>query len=195
MHPHVIDTRAPAPRKIGGGLDDPEPTTTHGRRRTHRPDRTTPDQASATRTPGNRTPTGYRAPAGTAQADTSTGHNDRTPPGHPRPAPPPIPPAEPAPPTDPAAGHQVDELAAVRATLGRLVPVGDTVSTIRLVQMLAAKLTSHGPHCAAAINPPRGSVTVDEARDRCRAVLDALDPIERHAVLALLTHDVRAATR
>ena len=195
MNPHVIDTRAPAPRKIGGGLDDPEPTTTHGRHRIHRPDRIPPGPASSTRPPGNRTPTGHGPSAGAVQADTGTGHGDRTPPCQPAPPLLPIRPAEPASAIDTLTGQAVDELAAVRVTLGALVPVGDTVSTLRLVQMVAAKLASHGPQCAAVINPPRGSITVDEARARCRAVLDVFDPVERHAVLSLLTHDVRAASR
>lgn len=191
----VIDTRVPAPRKIGGGLDDPAPTTTIGRRRIHRPpptDRTSP--GPATRPSGVRPPPGHRTAAGAAQADTGAGHDDQTPPGHPEPAPPSTRSADPASTATPA-GQAVDELAAVRDALGELVPVGGTVTTARLVQMVAVKLSSHGPHCAAAINPPRGSLTVDEARGRCRAVLDALDPVERHAVLALLTHDIRAATR
>ena len=89
----------------------------------------------------------------------------------------------------------VEELASVRAVLAPLVPAGATVSTLRLAQAVAAKLAGHGPHCNAAIHPPRGAFTVDEGRARCRAVLDAFDPVERHALLALITHDVRAAAR
>lgn len=193
MNPHVIDTRAPAPRKVGGGLDDPEPTTTsRPRRRRTDPNRT---PTTGTHRTSTQPPAGHRTPAATAEADTRTGHDDRTPTGHAQPAPPATRPAGPAPTTGAVTGAAAEEVTAVRAALAALVPVGESVSTLRLVQMVAAKLSGHGIGCAAAWHPPRGSLTLDDARARCRAVLDAFDPVERHALLALVTHDVRAATR
>ena len=186
----VIDTRAPAPRKVGGGLDDP--TSTHRPAGTARAEA---GQATRTRPTRRRTPTARRTQP-FERAYNAPGHDDRTQPGHPEPAPPVDREAAPAPAvgvlSDQAA---VEDLATIHAALAALVPAGHTLTTPRLVQMVTAKLASHGPHCAANLNPPRGSLTVDEARAQCRAILDAFDPVERHAVLALVTHDVRAATR
>jgi len=195
----VIDTRAPAPRKIGGGLDDPEPTPTTSRRVARRHPTTTHPlhtrRKDTAPTANDRPPAGHPAPAPTVEADTQNGHDNQDVTGH-RTTPAPACPAIVDAPADRLTGRpETDEAAAVRAVLATLVPVGATVPTLRLAEMVAAKLACHGAHCAAALNPPRGSLTVDEARARCRAILDAFDPVERHAVLALVTHDVRAATR
>lgn len=196
----VIDTRAPAPRKIGGGLDDPEPTPTTSRRPATRrhPTTTHPRHTRRSATApvtSDRPPAGHPAPAPTVEADTDAGHENQDVTGH-RTTPAPAHPANIDAPADRVTGHsEADEAAAVRVVLAALVPVGAAVPTLRLAEMVAAKLANHGAHCAAAVNPARGSLTVDEARARCRAILGAFGPVERHAVLALLTHDVRAATR
>ncbi len=85
------------------------------------------------------------------------------------------------------------ELADGRAALQGGVPAGDQVPTLRLGQLLAATLAGHTP-CARLINPGP-DVSIDEARSRCRAWLLALDEVERHAVLSLVTADVRGASR
>ena len=143
----TINTQTPAPRRIGGGLDDPAPTP---------------------RTQARRTP--------------ATSSSPRR-----RPAT--------APSTAPRLPLPAAEVAEAVAILAPLVPASAGLPLVRLAHMVAAKLANHGAHCAAAVNPPRGSLAVDEARARCRAILDTFGPVERHAVLALLTHDVRAATR
>lgn len=195
----VIDTRAPAPRKIGGGLDDPEPTPTTSRRTTRRhPTTTHPRRSRRTDTApaaDTRPPTGHPALASQVEADTDSGHDSKDVTGH-RTTPAPAPLADFDAPADRVTGHpEADEAAALRAILATLVPAGETVPTLRLAEMVATKLAHHGAHCAVALNPPRGSLNLDEVRARCRALLDSLPPVERHAVLALLTHDVRAGTR
>ena len=131
----VIDTRPPAVRRVGGGLDDP-----------------TPDSG---------------APA--------------------RPVLAPVP--------EPVLEYDgVDELEAVRAALAAIVPAapaGDVV--LDLVRHVANKLAGHGAHCTAARHPPAGSLTLDEVRARCLALLDTLRPVERQAVLALLAADLDEA--
>ena len=190
----TITTRTPAPRRIGGGLDDPTPRPQQSRRgrlpvpgRERRP-AASPERPTRrpTRTRPDRLPD--LAPAKRPAANPPTAVRQL-----PDEGPPSVDLAAVVPTAgDPAAA---DELAAVRAELAALVPVGDSVGALRLVRMVAAKLAGHGAHSALAINPPRGSLTLDEARARCRAVLDSLRPLERHAVLSLLTVDVREATR
>ncbi|MEZ5412060.1 MAG: hypothetical protein R2761_28750 [Acidimicrobiales bacterium] len=140
----TINTQTPAPRRIGGGLDDPTPTP---------------------RTQARRTP--------------ATSSSPRR-----RPAT--------APSTAPQLPLPAAEVAEAVAILAPLVPASAGLPRVRLAHVVAAKLANH---CAAAVNPPRESLAVDEARARCRAILDAFGPVERHAVLALLTHDVRAVSR
>ncbi len=144
----TIDTRTPAPRCIGGGLDDAAPTPRPGARRT---------PITAARPP-------RRRPTTTA----------------------------PAAPELPLEAAEVPEAVAI---LAPLVPGSAGLPLVRLARMVAAKLAGHGAHCAATFNPPRGSLTVDEVRTRCRALLDALAPVERQAALALVTHDMREASR
>lgn len=189
----TINTHTPAPRRIGGGLDDPNPRPPQGRRgRLPTPGRERrPAPAPAPKRPSHnrperlpeltpvRRPLADRVPAG-------------EPPGDYRPPTVELPVVLPSPATASAAA---EELAAVRAELAALVPVGDGVGALRLVRMVAAKLAGHGAHCALAINPPRGSLTLDEARARCRAVLDSLRPVERRAVLSLLVADEEEVTR
>lgn len=145
----TINTHTPAPRPIGGGLDDPTPTPTPRPRAR----RTSTASSSPRRRPAT------------------------------------------APSTAPQLPLMVAEVADAVAILAPLVPASAGLPLVRLARMVAAKLANHGAHCAAALNPPRGSLTVDEVRARCRALLDCLPPVERHAALALVTHDVRAATR
>lgn len=194
----TINTRPPAARRIGGGLDDPQPPTP----RSHRGRLPTPGRerhpSPAPVRPVKRQASTRRA----KRADTASPAKQVTP----------SPPPETTPLPAPAAaislvaatdvelklddGQAVaDELAVVRAELAALVPAGDGVTTVRLARMVVTKLAGHGAHCALAINPPRGSLTIDDARTRCLAALDALRPVERHAVLSLITADIREATR
>lgn len=80
----------------------------------------------------------------------------------------------------------VDELEAVRAALAALVPAAPADDVVALVRHVGHKLEGHGVHCTRALNPPVGSHTIDEVRNRCSALLGALQPHERRAVLALL---------
>lgn len=123
----VIDTRPPAERRVGGGLDDP-----------------TPDSG---------------APARPVLA--------------------------------PVLEYDgVDELEAVRAALAAIVPAAPAGDVLDLVRHVANKLAGHGAHCTVALHPPAGSLTLDEVRARCLALLDTLRPAERQAVLALLAADL-----
>ncbi len=198
----TINTRTPAPRRIGGGLDDPQPPAPRSHRgrlptpgRERRP---SPGPVRPAKRPTNTRPAKRSDTASPAKQAAAIPTPEAT-------APPPQPAvdASTVPPTITTGvdlgldeGQAVaDELAFVRAELAALVPAGDSVTTVRLARMVAAKLAGHGAHCALAINPSRGSLTIDEARARCLAALDALRPVERHAVLSLLTADVREATR
>ena len=100
-----------------------------------------------------------------------------------------------SPPAAPELPLGAAEVAEAVAILAPLVPGSTGLPLARLAHMVTAKLASHGAHCAAAFNPPRGSLTVDEVRTRCRALLDALSPAERQAALALVTHDTRESIR
>lgn len=197
----TITTRPPAARRIGGGLDDPQPPTP----RSHRGRLPTPGRerrpSPAPVRPAKRQASTRRA----KRADTASPAKQVTPGPTPEPATSP-PPALAVSAASPAAATGVDlvlddrqgvadELALVRAELDALVPAGDSVTTIRLARMVATKLAGHGAHCALAVNPPRGSLTIDEARARCLAALDSLRPVERHAVLSLITAEVREVTR
>ncbi len=187
----VVNTQSTPPRRVGGGLDDPSPPAEPRRprrtkavplsRQVRRP-ATSPSRESTPPATAVRQPRSRRADRDTA-VDAAR-----------------IEPVTPAPIDEP--GHHglvptqdeaVMELADVRAALQALVPVGDQVPTLRLIQLLAAKLAGH-THCARLINPGP-HVSIDEARSRCRAWLLALDEAERHAVLSLVTADVRGASR
>ena len=67
------------------------------------------------------------------------------------------------------------------------------MSTLDLVRLVAAKLDGHGAHCAALINPPRGSLSPECVWTRCTALLSALCPAEGRIVVALLAAGVEAA--
>lgn len=197
----TITTRPPVPRRIGGGLDDPQPPAP----RSHRGRLPTPGR--------ERRPS--PAPVRPAKRQASTRRVKRADTASPakqvKPSPTPaaatsLPPAVDVRASSPSVAigvdlvldegqAVVDELAVVRAELAALVPAGDSVTTVRLARMVATKLAGHGAHCALAVNPPRGSLTIDEARARCLAALEALRPVERHAVLSLVTADVREVTR
>jgi hypothetical protein len=161
----VVDTRAPAPRRVGGGLDDPDELSEIRRRRNRRT--TTQPAVSDHLTP---------------------------------PRPPAITPHE-AQPEEPetielqrSSVVGSDELGLVRQALASVVPASSSSSLVDLVRLVAAKLEGHGAHCAAVVNPPRGSLSPEEVRVRCSALLLALAPVERHAVLGLLAglDDMRA---
>lgn len=191
----TITTHTPAPRRIGGGLDDPNPRSPQGRRgRLPTPGRERRPAPAPERAP--RRPTHNRPERLPELTPVRRPHADRVsagePPGDYRPPNVELPVVLPSLAIAPAAA---DELAAVRAELAALVPVGESVGALRLVGMVAAKLAGHGAHCALAINPPRGSLTLDEARARCRAVLDSLRPVERRAVISLLAADEEEVTR
>lgn len=197
----TITTRPPALRRIGGGLDDPQsPTPRSHRGRLPTPGRERRPSPAPVR-PAKRQASTRRA----KRADTASPAKQVTASPTPEAATWP-PPALDVGASSPSAATGVDlvfddgksvadELSVVRAELAALVPAGDSVTTVRLARMVATKLAGHGAHCALAINPPRGSLTIDDARARCLAALDALRPVERDAVLSLLTADVREATR
>lgn len=87
------------------------------------------------------------------------------------------------------------EAAEAVAILAPLVPSSAGLPLVRLARLAAAKLAGHGADCAAAINPPRGSLTIDDVRTRRRALFDALTVAERPAALALVTLDVQETLR
>lgn len=84
----------------------------------------------------------------------------------------------------------VDELETVRVALAAIVPAAPAGDVHDLVCHVANKLAGHGAYCTVALHPPVGSLTLDEVRARCLALLDTLRPVERQAVLALLAADL-----
>jgi hypothetical protein len=163
----VIDTRAPAPRRVGGGLDSPHPSAETGRHRGRRPrrapgtDRPAPPAKVTGRGTAERLPAVLQSNVVevTKEPDTMS-----------------------------------CELHLVRTALAALLPVSDDVPPLVLVQLLATKLDGHGAHCAVALNPPRGSLSPDYVRARCISLLLALDPAERRIVVALLAATVEGAS-
>ncbi len=89
----------------------------------------------------------------------------------------------------PPALRAVDEVDEVRHAIAGLVPCPPTEPLIRMVAALAARLEGHD-RCAEIIHPAPGSVGVLEARERCLAVLDALTPAQRRAVVSALVEEV-----
>lgn len=80
----------------------------------------------------------------------------------------------------------VDELETVRASLAALVPGAPSGDVHGLVRHVANKLEGHRD-CHRLIWPPAGSLTLDDVRARCSALLSTLRPVERRAVLSILT--------
>ncbi len=106
----------------------------------------------------------------------------------PRPAPEAAP--QPAPEVD---EHPPTELETVRAALAALVPAAPAGDVLGLVRHVSHKLEGHGVHCTLALHPLAGSLTLDEVRARCGELLATLRPVERRAVLGLLTVDLDEA--
>lgn len=168
----VISTRAPAPRRVGGGLDSNAPPEAVPTRRP----RDRRDLTIIQRPPDGSVPTG-------SSADDGPLCTDRPPRRRPL-APVAEPPASLG--ADALARLSVlsDELAVVVQHLAPVVPAPHADSTAgELARIASLKLASHRD-CHEAWHPSSGSL--DVVRARCRSLLASLSPADGAAIASLL---------